>query len=151
MLLVVQYHFSACVILSLPTGVHFLSMTSFLCGCHPFFVDEILQWLTFSSVTISKRQTSFFGHFFQSYTATILNRQITTRRVGRESAGLVWKSGTQETTWYLDTETAISSISNKVWHTGRQLPPLFSVLYGIISRRRSVLATKLLLREKSGA
>jgi hypothetical protein len=35
--------------------------------------------------------------------------------------------------------------------TGRQLPPLSSVLYGIISRRRSVLAAQLLLREKSGA
>jgi hypothetical protein len=35
--------------------------------------------------------------------------------------------------------------------TGRQLPPLSSVLYGIISRRRSVLAAQLHLREKSGA
>ncbi len=35
--------------------------------------------------------------------------------------------------------------------TGRQLPPLSSVLYGIILRRRSVLAAQLLLREKSGA
>ena len=43
MLLVVQYHFSACVILSLPTGVHSLSMTSFLCGWQPFFVDDILS------------------------------------------------------------------------------------------------------------
>ncbi len=34
---------------------------------------------------------------------------------------------------------------------GRQLPPLSSVLYGIISERRSVLATQLLLREKSGS
>ena len=34
--------------------------------------------------------------------------------------------------------------------TGRQLPPLSSVLYGIISGRRSVLAAQLLLREKSG-
>ncbi len=33
--------------------------------------------------------------------------------------------------------------------TGRQLPPLSSVLYGIISGRRSVLAAQLLLREKS--
>jgi hypothetical protein len=33
----------------------------------------------------------------------------------------------------------------------RQLPPLSSVLYGIISGRRSVLAAYLLLREKSGA
>ncbi len=35
--------------------------------------------------------------------------------------------------------------------TGRQLPPLSSVLYGIISGRHSVLAAQLLLREKSGA
>jgi hypothetical protein len=35
--------------------------------------------------------------------------------------------------------------------TGRQLPPLSSVLYGIISKRRSVLAAQLLHREKSGA
>ncbi len=35
--------------------------------------------------------------------------------------------------------------------TGRQLPPFSSVLYGIISERRSVLAAQLLLREKSGA
>jgi hypothetical protein len=35
--------------------------------------------------------------------------------------------------------------------TGRQLPPLSSVLYGIISERRTVLAAKLLLKEKSGA
>jgi hypothetical protein len=35
--------------------------------------------------------------------------------------------------------------------TGRQLPPLSSVLYRIISKRRSVLAAQLLLREKSGA
>ncbi len=35
--------------------------------------------------------------------------------------------------------------------TGRQLRPLSSVLYGIILRRRSVLAAQLLLREKSGA
>jgi hypothetical protein len=34
--------------------------------------------------------------------------------------------------------------------TGRQLPPLSSVLYGIISERRTVLAAQLLLREKSG-
>jgi hypothetical protein len=33
--------------------------------------------------------------------------------------------------------------------TGRQPPP--SVLYGIISKRRSVLAAQLLLREKSGS
>ncbi len=35
--------------------------------------------------------------------------------------------------------------------TGRQLPPLSSVLYGIISKRRSVLAAQLILRKKSGA
>jgi hypothetical protein len=35
--------------------------------------------------------------------------------------------------------------------TGRKLPPLSSVLYGIISKRRSVLAAQLILREKSGA
>ncbi len=35
--------------------------------------------------------------------------------------------------------------------TGRHLPPLSSVLYGIISQRSSVLAAQLLLREKSGA
>jgi hypothetical protein len=35
--------------------------------------------------------------------------------------------------------------------TGRQPPPLSSVLYRIISERRSVLAAQLLLREKSGA
>jgi hypothetical protein len=35
--------------------------------------------------------------------------------------------------------------------TGRQPSPLYSVLYGIISKRRSVLAAQLLLREKSGA
>ncbi len=35
--------------------------------------------------------------------------------------------------------------------TGRQLPPLSSVLYWIISKRRYVLAAQLLLREKSGA
>ncbi len=35
--------------------------------------------------------------------------------------------------------------------TGRQLPPLSSVLYEIISKRRSILAAQLLLREKSGA
>jgi hypothetical protein len=34
--------------------------------------------------------------------------------------------------------------------TGRQLPPLFSVLYRIISKRRYILAAQLLLREKSG-
>jgi hypothetical protein len=34
--------------------------------------------------------------------------------------------------------------------TGRQLPPLSSVLYRIISRRRYILAAQLLLREKSG-
>jgi hypothetical protein len=36
-------------------------------------------------------------------------------------------------------------------HIGRQPPPLSSVLYGIISERRSVLAVQILLREKSGA
>jgi hypothetical protein len=35
--------------------------------------------------------------------------------------------------------------------TGRQPPPLSSVLYRIISGRRSVLAAQVLLREKSGA
>jgi hypothetical protein len=35
--------------------------------------------------------------------------------------------------------------------TGRQPPPLSSVLYGIIFERPSVLAAQLLLREKSGA
>jgi hypothetical protein len=35
--------------------------------------------------------------------------------------------------------------------TGRQLTPFSSVLYGIISKRRSVLAAQLLLREKSAA
>jgi hypothetical protein len=35
--------------------------------------------------------------------------------------------------------------------TGRQLPPLSSVLYRIISKRRNILAAQLLLREKSGA
>ncbi len=34
--------------------------------------------------------------------------------------------------------------------TGRQLPPLSSVLYRIISKRRYILDTQLLLREKSG-
>jgi hypothetical protein len=34
--------------------------------------------------------------------------------------------------------------------TGRQLPPLSSVLYRIISKRRYILAAQLLLREKSG-
>ncbi len=37
------------------------------------------------------------------------------------------------------------------FNTGRQLPPLSFVLYGIISGRRSVLAAELFLREKSGA
>ncbi len=35
--------------------------------------------------------------------------------------------------------------------TGRQPPPLSSVLYGIIYKRCSVLAAQVLLREKSGA
>jgi hypothetical protein len=35
--------------------------------------------------------------------------------------------------------------------TGRQPPPLSSVLYRIISERCSVLAAQLFLREKSGA
>jgi hypothetical protein len=35
--------------------------------------------------------------------------------------------------------------------TGRQPTPLSSVLYGIIYKRRSVLAAQLLLREKSDA
>ncbi len=35
--------------------------------------------------------------------------------------------------------------------TGRQLPPLSSILYGIISKRPSVLPAQLLLREKSAA
>ena len=34
---------------------------------------------------------------------------------------------------------------------GRQPPPVSSVLYGIITERRSILAAQLLLREKSGA
>jgi hypothetical protein len=34
--------------------------------------------------------------------------------------------------------------------TGRQLPPLSSVLYRIIYKRRYILAAQLLLREKSG-
>jgi hypothetical protein len=38
-----------------------------------------------------------------------------------------------------------------VYFTGRQPPHLYSVLYGIISKRRSVLAAQVLLREKSGA
>ncbi len=42
------------------------------------------------------------------------------------------------------------SFSPLLLTTGRQLPPLSSVLYGIISERRSVLAAQLLLREKSG-
>ncbi len=41
--------------------------------------------------------------------------------------------------------------AGRVGVTGRQLPPLSSVLYGIISGRRSVLAAYLLLREKSVA
>jgi hypothetical protein len=35
--------------------------------------------------------------------------------------------------------------------TGRQPPPLSSVLYGIIYKRCSVVAAQVLLREKSGA
>jgi hypothetical protein len=38
-----------------------------------------------------------------------------------------------------------------VWSTGRQPPPLSSVLYGIIYKRCSVVAAQVLLREKSGA
>ncbi len=38
-----------------------------------------------------------------------------------------------------------------VTSTGRQLHPVSSVLYRIISTRRYVLAAQLLLREKSGA
>jgi hypothetical protein len=37
------------------------------------------------------------------------------------------------------------------YSTGRQLRPLSSVLYRIISKRRYILAAQLLLREKSGA
>jgi hypothetical protein len=36
-------------------------------------------------------------------------------------------------------------------YTGRQPPPLSSVLYRIIYKRRSVVAAQVLLREKSGA
>ena len=38
-----------------------------------------------------------------------------------------------------------------VHSTGRQPPPLSSVLYRIIYKRRSVVAAQELLREKSGA
>jgi hypothetical protein len=38
-------------------------------------------------------------------------------------------------------------IKSNSTNTGRQLPPLSSVLYRIISERRSVLAAKILLRE----
>jgi hypothetical protein len=38
-----------------------------------------------------------------------------------------------------------------VFFTGRQPPPLSSVLYRIIYKRRSVVATQVLLREKSDA
>jgi hypothetical protein len=44
-------------------------------------------------------------------------------------------------------DTAVFLLINTA---GRQLPPLSSVLYGIISGRRSELAAQLLLREKSG-
>jgi hypothetical protein len=38
-----------------------------------------------------------------------------------------------------------------VSHTGRQPPPLSSVLYRIIYKRCSIVAAQVLLREKSGA
>jgi hypothetical protein len=38
------------------------------------------------------------GSFFPSYTATIFKPTQQTRRDGLESEGLVWKSGTKETT-----------------------------------------------------
>jgi hypothetical protein len=41
-------------------------------------------------------------------------------------------------------------LSTLLQTTGRQLPPLSSVLYRIISERLTVLAAQLLLREKSG-
>ncbi len=43
------------------------------------------------------------------------------------------------------------SVSTSVISTGRQPPPLSSVLYRIIYKRRSVVAAQVLLREKSGA
>ena len=52
----------------------------------------------------------------------------------------------------------LSKVGSYLWFlwplvstTGWQPPPLSSVLYGIISERRFVLAAQLLLREKSGA
>ena len=114
MFLVVQYHFSACVILSLPTGVHSLSTTSFLCGRHPFFVNNILSprhpsiaCLLFGWPLCPKLSPFLSGWhlslriFSNLSPPPFLNRQIKTRRIGRESAVLVWTSGTQETTWYL--------------------------------------------------
>jgi len=41
--------------------------------------------------------------------------------------------------------------SARLSSTGRQPPPLSSVLYRIIYKRCSVVATQVLLREKSGA
>jgi hypothetical protein len=45
----------------------------------------------------------------------------------------------------------ISYWSARFWTTGRQPPPLSSVLYGIIYKRCPVVAAQVLLREKSGA
>jgi hypothetical protein len=73
-------------------------------------------------------QLRFFGNFSYMYGMYKMYTNITTAR-GHYSCYL-----------------SVSTIA-----TGRQLPPLSSVLYGIISRRRSVLAAQLLLKEKSGA
>jgi hypothetical protein len=52
---------------------------------------------------------------------------------------------------YSVTHESYGSLLEPTMHpTGRQLPPLSSVLYRIISKRRYILAAQLLLREKSG-
>jgi hypothetical protein len=58
-------------------------------------------------------------------------------------------SNGQTFTTILQTSLHDLTINNRV--TGRQPPPLSSVLYGIIYKRCSVVAAQVLLREKSGA
>jgi hypothetical protein len=56
---------------------------------------------------------------------------------------------------FCNTLEQLSAIGNIISHhsvhsTGRQPPPLSSVLHGIIYKRCSVVAAQVLLREKSG-
>ncbi len=122
-----------------------------------WFIEEqaFLLWYDLApppptSLPISCQQVVFFTSLPVCHQSGLLGGETEWGGGGEGAKSYVGDKASWSSINHLVLSALLSDVLKGVGSTGRQPPPLSSVLYRIISKRRYILAAQLLLREKSG-